>query len=169
MSDLSPERQIMLNAWQQHTYAEFVLRDADAALATMTDDPYVILIPAGTGGSGRDGVYEFYSKHFLPGIPADMEVVPISQIFADDRIIEETVFRFTHSAQIDWMIPGLPATGKKVEFVMVGIIQLKDGKVANEHLYWDQATILSQLGVIDHPTAAAGTVSAQKLLKLSGL
>lgn len=167
MSDLTPERKVMLDAWQQHTYTEFVLKDADAALATMTDNPYVILIPAGTGGSGREGVHEFYANHFLPGIPPDIELIPVSQIFGDDRIVEESVVRFTHNINMEWMLPGLPPTGKKVEFVMVGIITFKDGKVANEHLYWDQATLLSQLGILDHPAAAAGTVSAAKLLEYS--
>jgi carboxymethylenebutenolidase len=46
MHKLTPDQQAMLAAWQQHTYAEFVLKDADAALATMTENPYVLLIPA---------------------------------------------------------------------------------------------------------------------------
>jgi hypothetical protein len=48
----------------------------------------------------------------------------------------------------------------------VGIIQFQAGKVANEHLYWDQAAVLSQLGILDHPVAAAGVGSAARLLSL---
>lgn len=167
MTDISPEQQSLLTIWQQHTYAEFVLKDPDAALATMTENPYVLLIPAGTGGTGRAGVREFYANHFIPNVPPDMEMIPVSQIFGTDSIVEETVVRFTHTINMDWMLPGVPPNGRKVEFVLVGIIKIQDGKVASEHLYWDQAALLSQLGVIDHPTAAAGSESAAKLLKLT--
>jgi len=155
-----------LATWQQHTYAEFVLKDADAALATMTENPYVLAIPSGTGGTGRIGVREFYADQFLPYIPPDWELTSLSQIFGEYRIVEEFVIRFTHTLDMDWMVPGVPATGRKVESAWVGIIQFQAGKVANERLYWDQATVLSQLGVLDHPAAAAGVGSAVQLLKL---
>jgi carboxymethylenebutenolidase len=101
-----------------------------------------------------------------PYIPPDWERASLSQIFGEDRIVEEFVIRFTHTLDMDWMVPGVPATGRKVESVWVGIIQFQAGKVANEHLYWDQATVLSQLGVLNHPAAAAGVASAARLLKL---
>jgi carboxymethylenebutenolidase len=166
MSALTPDQEAMLAAWQQHTYAEFVLKDADAALATMTENPHVFLISSGTGGSGRAGVYEFYANQFLSSIPPDLELVSLSQTFGKDRIVEEFVIRFTHTLEMDWMLPGVPATGRSVEFALVGIIEFRAGKVANERLYWDQATVLSQLGVLDHPVAAAGVRSAARLLKL---
>jgi len=166
MHKLTPDQQANLAAWQQHTYAEFVLKDADAALATMTENPYVLLIPAGTGGSGRAAVREFYANHFLPNIPPDFELISLSQTFGNDRIVEEFVISFTHSLDMDWMLPSMPATGRRVEFAFVGLIQFQDGKVAHEHLYWDQATLLSQMGVLDHPLAAAGVGSAAQLLKL---
>ena len=168
MNYLTSTQQTMLATWQQHTHAEFVLKDPDAALATMIENPYVLLIPSGTGGTGRAGVHEFYANQFLPKIPPDFELNSVSQIFSNDRIVEEFVVRFTHSLNMDWMLPGLPATERKVEFVLVGIIQFQAGKVANEHLLWDQATVLSQLGVVHHPVAASGAGSAARLLKLSG-
>jgi carboxymethylenebutenolidase len=166
MNKLTPYQQTMLAAWQQHTYAEFVLKDADAALATMTENPYVLAIASGTGATGRIGVREFYAHQFLPKIPPDFELTSLSQIFSDDRIVEEFVIRFAHTLGMDWMLPGLPVTGRKVEFAMVGIIQFQTGKIANERLYWDQATVLSQLGILDHPVATAGVVSAAQLLEL---
>jgi carboxymethylenebutenolidase len=166
MHKLTPDQQTNLAAWQQHTYAEFALKDADAALATMTENPHVLLIPAGTGGTGRAAVREFYANHFLPNIPPDFELTSLSQIFGNDRIVEEFVIRFTHTIGMAWMVPGLAATGRWVEFAFVGLIQFQDGKVANEHLYWDQATVLAQLGILDHPLAAAGVGSAAQLLKL---
>jgi carboxymethylenebutenolidase len=165
MNNLTPQ-QTMLATWQQHTHAEFVLKDADAALATMTENPYVLAVPSGTGGMGRIGVREFYARQFLPNIPPDFDLNSLSQTFGNDKIVEEFVIRFTHTLEMDWMLPGVPATGRRVEFAFVGIIQFDAGKVAHEHLYWDQATVLSQLGVLDHPAAAAGLGSAAQLLKL---
>ena len=166
MNQLTPGQQIMLATWQQHTHAEFVLKDADAALATMTDNPYVLAIPSGTGGTGRIGVRQFYAHQFLPHIPPDLDLTSLSQTFGNDRSVEEFVIRFTHTLAMDWMLPGVPATGRKVEFAFVGVIQFQADKVANERLYWDQATVLSQLGVLDHPAAVAGVGSAARLLNL---
>jgi carboxymethylenebutenolidase len=96
----------MLATWQQRTYAEFVLEDADAAVATMTANPWVLGIPCGTGGMGRRGVREFYAHHVLPNIPPDFELTSLSQTFGDDRIIEEFVIRFAHTLKMDWMLVG---------------------------------------------------------------
>lgn len=167
MNTLTPENQALLAIWQQHTYAEFVLKDAEAALATMTETPYVLVIPAGAGGVGKEGVRDFYANGFIPAIPPDLEFVPVSQIFAHNCIVEESVARFTHTIQMDWMLPGLPPTNRKVELVLVSIIRFAAGKVASEHLYWDQAAVLAQLGVVDAPVAAAGLSSAAKLLELT--
>jgi carboxymethylenebutenolidase len=166
MNNLTPYQQTMLATWQQHTYAEFVLKDADAALATMTENPYVLAIPSGTGGMGRIGVREFYARQFLPNIPPDFDLTSLSQTFGHHRIAEEFVIRFTHTLEMAWMLPGVRATGRRVELALVGIIQFDAGKVAHEHLYWDQATVLSQLGVLNHLAAAAGVGAAAQLLKL---
>ena len=108
----------------------------------------------------------FYAKHFLPYLPPDIELITLSQVFGEDRIVEEMMLRFTHSLRMDWMLPGVPPTGRKAEFLLVGIIGFQNGRVASEHLYWDQATVLSQLGVVDTPVAAAGTGSARKVHNL---
>ena len=166
MSNLAPDQQSMLAIWQQHTYAEFVLKDADAALATMAEDPYVFMISSGVVRVGRAAVREFYADHFLPQIPPDLEITSLSQTVGDDRLVEEMVMRFTHSIDMDWILPGLQPTGRTAEFVLAGVIHFEGGKVAHEHLYWDQATLLSQMGVLYHPLAAGGVDSAQRLLRL---
>jgi carboxymethylenebutenolidase len=166
MSALTRDQQTLLATWQQHTYAEFVLKDADAALATMTENPYVFVISSGTVRRGRATVREFYADHFLSQIPPDLEIISLSQTFGGDRLVEEMVMRFTHSLEMDWILPGLRPTRRTAEFVLAGVIQFEGGKVAHEHLYWDQATLLSQMGVLDHPLAAGGINSAQQLLRL---
>ena len=123
--------------------------------------PAVICLRGRFGGcAGRE------AKEFLTSTPPDFELTSLSQTFGRDRIVEEFVIRFTHTLKMNWMLPGLLATGRKVELGLVGIIQFQAGKVANERLYWDQATVLSQLRVLDHPVAAAGVGSAAQLLQL---
>ena len=63
---LTPDQQPLLAAWQQHTYAEFVLKDADAALATMTENPYLLMIATGTACVGRAAVREYYVSAGYP-------------------------------------------------------------------------------------------------------
>ena len=166
MDTVTPYQQTMLATWQQHTHAEFALKDADAALATMTQNPYVFMISSGVVRVGRAAVREFYANHFLPQIPPDLEITSLSQTLGDNRLVEEMVIRFTHSIEMDWILPDLQPTGRVAEFVLAGVIEFEGGKVAHEHLYWDQATLLSQMGVLDHPLAASGVDSAQRLLRL---
>ena len=94
-------------------------------------------------------------------------MITVSESVADDRLIEEVVIRFTHTLKMDWMLPGVPPTGRRVEVGLVVIIQFENDKMASEHLYWDQASVLSQLGILDKVVAAAGIRSAEKLLELS--
>jgi hypothetical protein len=133
--------------------------------ATMTENPYVFHVSSGAQ-VGRAAVREFYADHFLSQIPPDLEITSLSQTVGGDRLVEEMVIRFTHSIEMDWILPGLRPTERTAEFVLAGVIQFERGKVAHEHLYWDQATLLSQMGVLDHPLAAHGVDSAQQLLRL---
>jgi carboxymethylenebutenolidase len=167
MNGLTRDHKNMLATWERHTYAEFVLKDPDAAVATMTDDPYVLIVPTGTGVVGRRAVRDFYADQFLPGIPPDFALTSVSQTFGSDRIVEEFVVRFTHTLEMGWMLPGVSPRGRRVEFALVGVVRFQAGKVAHEHIYWDQATVLSQLGLLAHPIAAAGARSAAQLLDLA--
>jgi carboxymethylenebutenolidase len=156
----------LLAVWQQHVFAEFVSKDVEAALATMTEDAHVLLVPVGTGGRGKEGVRVFYGTSFIPGIPPDLVPTPISQTIGTDCIVEEAVYAFTHSIPMDWMIPGVPPTNKRIEVAVVGIIKFRDGKVAHEHLYWDHASVLAQLGILDAGTfPILGAESARNLLE----
>jgi len=130
----------------------------------MVPDAYVNHVPVLTGGVGHDQVKEFYSKHFIPNIPPDTEIVPISRTIGSDRLVDEMIVRFTHSIQMDWMLPGIAPTGKRVECATVAIVQFRDGKLFNEHLYWDQASVLVQLGLLDPSTLPiAGVETARKV------
>lgn len=165
MTKAATARQMLLSRWQQHTYAEFDLKDANAALEIMTENPHVLCVPSGSGGTGREGVREFYANQFLPSIPPDMELVSISEILAEDHVVAEYVMKFTHTLEMDWMLPGVAPTGRRAEILLVAIIRFENGKIASKHVYWDAAALLFQLRVLDSDAVAAGIGSAAKLLK----
>jgi carboxymethylenebutenolidase len=151
------------NAWDQHLASEFAAKSADQALATMTADPYVNIVPLMIGARGRTELHEFYANHFLSQIPPDMEMVAVSRTIGQGRVVDELVARFTHSICLDWILPGIPPTGKRVELPMVVIVQFEGDKVAHEHLYWDQASVLVQVGLIDRTLPVRGGETAAQV------
>jgi carboxymethylenebutenolidase len=113
---LTPAQQLLNALWDQHVRNEFITKDAGAALETMVLDAYVHHVPVMTGGVGRDQLKEFYAKHFIPNMPFDTEIVPIARTIGSDRLVDEMIIRFAHSIDIDWMLPGIAPTGKRVEW-----------------------------------------------------
>jgi len=161
---LTAEQQYLNDLWDEHIRDEFSDKDATATIDTMVPDAYVNHIPVLTGGVGREQLNEFYSKHFIPKMPPDTEIVPISRTIGYERLVDEMIFRFTHTIEMDWMLPGVAPTGKHVECPLVVIVHFRDGKLANEHIYWDQASVLVQLGLINAAgLPVAGVECAQKL------
>ena len=155
----------MLETFQQHMAAELA-GDIETVMATMADDPYVNHVPVLTGGVGRDGVRQFYSNHLVGKFfPPDAELVTVSRTVGEDRLVEEIVIRFTHTTPVDWMLPGVPPTGKRVEVAGVVVVGFDGGKIAYERIYWDQASVLVQLGLLD-PTGlpVSGAESSRKVL-----
>jgi carboxymethylenebutenolidase len=115
----------------------------------MVEDAYVNDIPVMTGGVGKPALREFYSKYFITKMPPDIELMPISRTIGTDQLVDEMLVKFTHNVHLDWMLPGITPTGKRVEAAVVGIVQFRDSKLAHEHIYWDQASVLVQLGLLD--------------------
>ncbi len=132
-----------------HVRAEFVERSLDATMATMTETPYVTHVPVMTGGYGRDEVQAFYATWFLGRWPADTQITPVSRTIGQGRVIDELVASFTHDVEMPAMLPGVAPTGRKVVLPHVVVMGIVDGKVAYEHIYWDQASLLAQVGLID--------------------
>jgi len=162
---LPPEQQAMVAVWEEHLKGEFETKSTEHTLETMVPGAYVNHVPVLTGGVGLDEVGKFYSKNFIPQMPPDTELTPISRTIGDDQIVDEMIFKFTHTIGMDWMLPGIAPTEKRVEVALVAIIKFQDGKVAHEHIYWDQASVLVQLGLLDPDTLpVAGRESAQKVL-----
>ncbi len=162
---LTSAQQRLSELWEEHVRYEFSTRNTEDTLATMVEDAYVNHIPVLTGGSGRDELREFYSKRFIPQMPPDTEMTPVSRTIGEDQIVDEMVFKFTHTIPMDWMLPGVAPTGKRVEVPLVAIIRFRDGKLAYEHIYWDQASVLVQIGLLDAAKLpVAGVETARKVL-----
>ena len=162
---LTASQQAMIDLWEEHISYEFDTRNTEDTLNTMVEDAYVNHIPVLTGGVGRDELREFYGKRFIPQMPPDTVRISISRVIGNDRLVDEVIFKFTHTVKMDWMLPGIPPTGKLVEIPLVIIAQFRDGKLAHEHIYWDQASVLVQLGLLDAETLpVAGVESARKVL-----
>ena len=151
--------------WDEHVKYEFATRDTEDTLKTMVADAYVNHVPVLTGGVGHDQLREFYSQRFIPQMPPDTSMTPVSRTIGIDRIVDEMVFEFTHTIKMDWMLPGVAPTGKHVKVPLVVIVHFRDGKLAHEHIYWDQASVLAQLGLIDTTKLpVAGVETAEKVL-----
>lgn len=151
--------------WEEHVTTEFGTKDVDSTMKTMVADPYVNHIPTMTGGVGHDQLKRFYKYHFIPSNPEDTKIIPISRTVGIDRIVDEMIFSFTHTREIDWMLPGLAPTGKFVEVPLVAVIHFRGDKLKSEHIYWDQASVLAQIGVVDAKgLPIAGRATAQKMI-----
>jgi carboxymethylenebutenolidase len=151
--------------WEQHTYLEFGARDAEATMRTMVAEPYVNHIPTMTGGVGYANLLRFYKNHFIPKTPKDTRLVPVSRTVGTDRIVDEVLFCFTHDIEIDWMLPGVAPTGRYVEIPLIAVVHFRGDKLYNEHIYWDQASVLVQIGLLDPKLVpAAGIETAKKVL-----
>ena len=127
---LTAAQQRLSELWEEHVRYEFSTRNTEGTLATMVEDAYVNHVPVLTGGVGRDQLREFYSKRFIPQMPPDTEMTPVSRTIGDDQIVDEMVFKFTHTIPMDWMLPGIPPTGKRVEVPLVAIVRFRGGKLA---------------------------------------
>ena len=164
-STYTPEEQRLIDVWEGHLQCEFANRDAAATVATMSDDNSVNHVPVMTGGRGRDEMLAFYGSHFIPKMPADTQLTPVCRTVGQERVIDEMIFAFTHDIVMDWMLPGVTPTGRWVEIPLVVVVQLRAEKVVCERIYWDQASVLVQIGLLDPShLPVAGAETARKVL-----
>lgn len=158
-------QKILSDKWDEHVKYEFATRDTEDTLKTMVPDAYVNHVPVMTGGVGHDQLRDFYSQRFIPQMPPDTSMTPVSRTIGTDRVVDEMVFEFTHTIKMDWMLPGVEPTNKPVKVPLIVVVHFRDGKLAHEHIYWDQASVLVQLGLIDPASLpVAGVETAEKVL-----
>lgn len=151
--------------WEAHCRYEFETHDVDSTMATMIDAPYVNNVPTMTGGVGHDEVKRFYKYHFIDANAADTKTTLVSRTVGTDQIVDELLFAFTHDREIDWMLPGIAPTGRKVEIPLVAVVRFQNGQIAHEHIYWDQASVLVQIGKLDpNGLPVAGVDTARKVV-----
>jgi carboxymethylenebutenolidase len=154
--------------FEDHMKAELEA-DLEGTMATMVAEPHLLNLGSGTGGQGAAGVRAFYGNHLIGQFfPPDVEFIPISRTVDGERLVDELVIRFTHTEPIGHLLPGLPATGRRVEMALVVIAGVQHGKVAYEHIYWDQAGLLVQLGLLDPAGLPVDPTTAGRLLTLTG-
>jgi carboxymethylenebutenolidase len=134
--------------WADHLAGEFVTKDVEATLATMVDDASVNHMPVNTGGRGKDQLRTFYRDNFIPSWPDDLQMTLINRVVGESQLVEELHLRFTHSKRMEWFLPGVPPTGRVVDIDLVVVVQFRGDKLAAERIYWDQATVLRQVGLL---------------------
>ena len=161
----SDKQQQMASLFEQHVGAELE-GDLDTTMATMSDDPHVNHVPTMAGGVGLEGVRAFYRDHLIGKFfPTDMEMTSVSRTIGEDQVVDELFVRFTHTMEMDWLLPGVPPTGKVVEMAVAVIVGFQDGRISHEHIYWDQASVLVQVGLLDPAgLPVTGAESARKVL-----
>jgi len=94
-------------------------------------------------------------------------VTPISRTIGKDQVVDEFIVSFTHDTEWDYLLPGIPPTGKRVELPHVLVMKFEKGKIAHEHLYWDQASLLVQVGLLEPASLpVVGVEQARKLLRV---
>ncbi len=169
MAELKETRSGELGAvFDAHVRHEFVDRDVDATMRTMVAEPYLIHLPTLTGGVGAAEVRRFYERYFVGKWPADTKVERVSRTVGRDQVVDELILSFTHDVRLEFMLPGIKPTGKHVELPTVVVMKFEDGKIAHEHIYWDQASLLVQVGLLNPKTVpAVGVEQARKLLDKS--
>ncbi|WP_315141078.1 dienelactone hydrolase family protein [Achromobacter marplatensis] len=151
--------------WDKHCEYEFGTRDVAATMATMVAEPYVNHIPTMTGGVGHKELSRFYQHHFVNSNPPDTRLIPLSRTVGATQIVDELLFCFTHTTEIDWLLPGVAPTGRPVEIPLIAIVKFRGDKLYHEHIYWDQASVLVQVGLLDPKgLPVAGRETAAKLL-----
>lgn len=162
---LTPRQQFLSDLWDRHMMHEFATLDTEETLDTMVADAYVNHVPVLTGGRGRTELGEFYSRYFIPTHPADVEMTEVSRTIGEDRLAFEFVATFTHSTEMHWLLPGVAPTGKRVELAAVVIVRFDGDKLASEQIYWDQASVLVQVGLLEPGNLpVSGAQSARKVL-----
>lgn len=163
------DKQKLISAFNEHVRAE-LNKDIDKTIATMSPTPHLNNIPTSIGGIGLDEVRSFYHSLLTKGkfFPPDTEMVSVSRTIDENQLVDEIILKFTHTTEIGWMLPNIPPTGKRVEIPLVVIVGFKDGKVSHEHIYWDQASVLVQLELLNAkylPIQGVGSAHKMEMIK----
>ena len=148
MTTTTPSRERLEQLWAEHLQGEFETKDVEATLATMVDDAYVNHMPVNTGGRGKDALRRFYRDVFIPSWPDDLQSTPVNRVVGDGQLVDELHMAFTHDRPMDWLLPGVAPTGRRISLDVVVVVQFRGDKLATERIYWDHAAVLRQVGLL---------------------
>jgi carboxymethylenebutenolidase len=149
---------------------EFLSRSADGTIATMVDEPYVNHVPTLTGGVGKKELHHFYKNYFVDINDETLTFTPVSRTVGVDRVVDEMVIEFRHNRMIDYLLPGVAPTGRDVRLPMVAIVSFRGNQIFHEHIYWDHASLLAQVGLLDTESLpVSGAEQADKVLDKSSV
>ncbi|EAW20536.1 dienelactone hydrolase [Aspergillus fischeri NRRL 181] len=151
--------------WEDHLEARFFSMNLNNVMEQYVDHltPNVTYAPTMSGGIGARDLRRFYEHHFLRNLPPSMRLRLLSRTIGVDRVVDELYASFEHTQEIPWMLPGVPPTNKKVEVILVSIVSLRTGKLYSEHVYWDQASVLVQIGLLDPKLVPQGVEGVDRL------
>lgn len=128
--------------------AAFNAKDADGFVGNESPD-IEFVIPGGITLRGRDQV-RAYIQIFWSAFP-DAHVQPLVQVVTDEAVVTEATFAGTHSGALQTPNGEIPATGRRVTVRQVAVQRIAQGRVASEHLYFDQMELMGQLGLVPSP------------------
>ncbi|KAI1800782.1 hypothetical protein F4811DRAFT_537179 [Daldinia bambusicola] len=136
---------------EQNVESKFYNRHLQQAISTYSThkNPHVTYVPTLTGAIGSEELQRFYSEFFIDKNPQSLKLTLLSRTIGADRVVDELHVAFKHTQDMPWILPGVPPTNKKVEILVVSIVTLRGGKLYHEHVYWDQASVLVQVGLLD--------------------
>jgi carboxymethylenebutenolidase len=155
----------MIALWDEHIGHEFSTRDVSSTIATMVEDAYVNHVPVMTGGYGHAALRKFYAEDFISQMPVDTSIQLVARTLGEDQLVDEIIFSFTHTEEMPWMLPGIAPTHRHVDIPLVVVVGFREGKLAHERIYWDQASVLKQIGLLtDASLPVFGAETARKLL-----
>ncbi len=162
---LSAKQQEMVALFERHVGAELD-GDLDVTMATMNDDHLPQPRTHNARRQRKEGVRAFYRDHLVGKFfPPDVEMIGVSRTVGEERIVDEIYISFTHTTVIDWLLPNVAPTGKHVEMVVAVIVGFEGDRISYEHIYWDQAGVLTQIGLLDPKgLPVTGAESARKVL-----
>ncbi|KAL4889419.1 hypothetical protein BDV59DRAFT_210344 [Aspergillus ambiguus] len=134
---------------QENRYFSSNMRDPLASYVR-NGTPSITYTPTLEGAAGREALRRFYATSFPQGKPPSMQMRLLSRTIGADRVVDEIYVYFKHTQDMPWILPHVPPTDKEVRIVIINIVCLRGGQLYSEHVYWDQASVLVQVGLL-HP------------------
>ena len=147
---LADQQNAMAAAFDRHVAAEMA-GDLETTLSTMSKSPHIIHVPTLKGGVGVAGVREFYANSMTGKsfFPPDVSITTLSRTIGQSQLVDELSISFVHTEEIEWLAPGVAPTGRPIELVVVVIVGFDaEQSITHEHIYWDQAGVLIQMGML---------------------